>query len=165
MDTEHKVQEIFPTPFWIVDLDHETSAQLNCELLHSIRALTDPKPPLEVGGNWQTEPTLHEYREFVQIIAIIPEAAKGALDFLRIDYRDFEITSCWASINPTSGKNSYHTHPNNYPSGVYYVAVPEAPTTSDSETPVFRRPRFCRRSRRATNTTAIILRCRSRRAA
>ncbi len=56
---------------------------------------------------------------------LVRNAATTALEFLQIEYDDFEITSCWANINPTGGKNSSHTHPNNYLSGVYYVAVPE----------------------------------------
>ena len=36
------------------------------------------------------------------------------------------ITGCWANINPPSAYHPTHNHPNNYPGGVYYVAVPEA---------------------------------------
>ena len=125
MVADLKVQEIYPTPLWIVDFDRETSTRLNRDLLQSIHALTEPKPPLKVGGNWQTDPTLHEHREFDELLKLIRKAAKGALDFLQIAYEDFEITSCWANINPTGGKSSSHAHPNNYLSGVYYVAVPK----------------------------------------
>ncbi len=120
-----EVRELFPTPLWIVDFDHETSDRLNRDLLQRIDALTEPRSPLKVGGSWQTDPTLHERPEFDELLKLIRKFAKGALDFLQIEYDDFEITGCWANINPTGGKNSSHTHPNNYLSGVYYVAVPE----------------------------------------
>lgn len=35
------------------------------------------------------------------------------------------ITGCWANINPPGSYHPTHNHPNNYLSGVYYVAVPE----------------------------------------
>lgn len=124
MDANVSIQEIFPTPLWIVDFDAAESAWLNIDLLKSIHALTDPKPALKVGESWQTDPDLHERAEFAQLVGLIQEASNNVLDFLEIDYEAFTITSCWANINPTGGKNSAHTHPNNYLSGVYYVAVP-----------------------------------------
>lgn len=135
MVTDLKVQEIYPTPLWILDLDQKTSTLLNRDLSKSINALTDPKPPLQVGGSWQTDPNLHESREFSELNKLIRNAAKSALDFLQIEYEDFEITSLWANINPTGGKNSSHTHPNNYLSGVYYVAVPKGTGSIDFKDP------------------------------
>lgn len=119
------VQEIFPTPLWIVDLDAATREPLNRHLLETIYALTAPRRALPPGGSWQTDPTLHTRPEFADFAGIVTKAAKGALDFLALDYPGFVITGCWANINPTGGKNSSHTHPNNYLSGVYYAAVPE----------------------------------------
>ena len=51
----------------------------------------------------------------------IKNGAAAVLDFLDIEYEKFEITGCWANINPTGGVNTPHTHPNNFLSGVYYV--------------------------------------------
>lgn len=124
MATELKVQEIFPTPLWLVDLDRETGARLNAQLLKSIHELIDPRPAIGVGGSWQTDPILQDLAEFADLMTLIRKGAKSALDFLQVEYDDFEITSAWANINPTGGKNSSHTHPNNYLSGVYYVSVP-----------------------------------------
>src|SRR3546814_7314988 len=36
----------------------------------------------------------------------------------------FEVTGCWANINPQTGMNPAHMHPNNFLSGVYYVSLP-----------------------------------------
>src|SRR5262249_8963257 len=33
-------------------------------------------------------------------------------------------TGCWANINPPGAYHPMHHHPNNYLSGVYYVAIP-----------------------------------------
>jgi uncharacterized protein (TIGR02466 family) len=135
MVAELKVQEIYPTPLWLMDLDEKTRTRLNRDLLKKIHALTEPKPVLPVGGSWQTDPMLQELSEFEELLGLIRKAAKGALDFLQVDYDDFEITSCWANINPTGGKNSSHTHPNNYLSGVYYVAVPKGTGSIDFKDP------------------------------
>jgi len=110
---------------WIADLDDSTREPLNRHLLTTIEALIEPREPLGVGGSWQTDPTLHRRAEFSDFLAIVLKTAKGALEFLDVDYEGFECTGCWANINPTGGKNSSHTHPNNYLSGVYYVAVPD----------------------------------------
>ncbi len=120
-----KVQEIFPTPLWIVDLDDATREPLNRHLMKTIYALIEPREPVGTGGSWQTDPTLHERTEFSDFMAFVSKTAKGALKVLDIDHEGFQCTGCWANINPTGGKNTSHTHPNNYLSGVYYVAVPE----------------------------------------
>ncbi len=119
------VQEVFPTPLWIADLDEAIGEPLNRRLLKTIHELIEPREPLGTGGSWQTDPTLHERAEFADFMTVVLKTAKGALEFLDLDYEGFECTACWANINPTGGKNSSHTHPNNYLSGVYYVAVPE----------------------------------------
>jgi hypothetical protein len=54
----------------------------------------------------------------------VRKAGTAALAFLDLKNRDFDITGCWANINPTGGLNSPHTHPNNFLSGVYYVSLP-----------------------------------------
>ena len=120
-----KVEAIFPTPLWIVDLKPEVYRQMNTELVQAISRLIEPRPALGVGGTWQTDPILHEHEEFGGFISVMCDAIRGALAFLEIDYQDFEITGCWANINPHGGLNSSHNHPNNYISGVYYVSVPK----------------------------------------
>lgn len=118
------VQELFPTPLWICDLTEAHHRRLNADLKARIEALIEPRPAIELGSTWQTDPILHRLPEFADFIAIVEGAARGALEFLGLRYDSFEITGCWANVNPQSGLNSSHNHPNNYLSGVYYVAVP-----------------------------------------
>jgi uncharacterized protein (TIGR02466 family) len=119
------VQELFPTPLWVIDLEEEPGQWLNRDLLDKIYSLTEPREPVEIGGSWQTDPILHQLPEFTEFLDVITKTAKGALEFLDVEYGDFAVTGCWANINPPGGKNSTHKHPNNYISGVYYVSVPE----------------------------------------
>ncbi|MFO1056580.1 MAG: TIGR02466 family protein [Dongiaceae bacterium] len=118
------VQELFPTPLWICDLAEQHRARINADLKARIAALIEPRPPIEVGGTWQTDPILHRMPEFAEFAGLVEGAARGAFRFLGISYDSFEITGCWANVNPPGGLNSSHNHPNNYLSGVYYVEVP-----------------------------------------
>jgi len=118
------VQEFFPTPIWIVDLQPAFAEAFNKRLLAEIERLTGERKPIGVGGTWQTDPNMQELPEFAELTGLLRKAVKASLDFMQVDYRDFAITGCWANFNPTGGLNSAHTHPNNYVSGVYYVRTP-----------------------------------------
>lgn len=120
-----EVKDIFPTPLWVADLPPEKAKSLNDELRRLIYDLTEPRGELPPGSNWQTDPILHQRPEFKEFCHLVRQAAKGALNFLQVEYEGFDITGCWANINPKGGLNSAHTHPNNYLSGVYYVSLPE----------------------------------------
>lgn len=120
-----QVKDIFPTPVWVVDLAEDKARSFNAELKRTIYELTEPRREIPVGGTWQTEPMLQKRPEFAEFCQMVRQAAKGALSFLEVRYDDFEITGCWANINPKGGLNSAHTHPNNFLSGVYYVSLPE----------------------------------------
>jgi uncharacterized protein (TIGR02466 family) len=119
------VQELFPTPVWICDLAEDSFRPLNRQLLQAIRELIEPRPPIEIGSTWQTDPVLHRLEPFAPFTGIVTTAARAALEFLGLGAPRFEITGCWGNINPKGGMNSSHTHPNNFLSGVYYVALPE----------------------------------------
>ncbi len=119
------VKDIFPTPIWVADLDPAKAAALNQRLAGEIYRLTEPRAPVPIGGTWQTDPVLHQRPEFAEFTRLVQQAARAALDFLKIKYNGIEITGCWANINPFGGQNSPHLHPNNFLSGVYYVALPD----------------------------------------
>ena len=123
------VQELFPTPLWICDLTEAHHRRLNADLKARIERLIEPRPAIELGSTWQTDPILHQLPQFADFIAIVEGAARGAFEFLGLSYESFEITGCWANVNPQGGLNSSHNHPNNYLSGVYYLRThPDANT-------------------------------------
>ncbi|MFQ5776026.1 MAG: 2OG-Fe(II) oxygenase family protein [Kiloniellaceae bacterium] len=117
-------QPLFPSTIWIHEVKPDVAAPLNDRLARTIDRLISPKPPRGPGQTWQTEARLHRLEEFRDLVAIFKAAAKGVLDRLEVDYGEFEITGCWANVNPTGGVHPAHNHPNNYLSGVYYVQVP-----------------------------------------
>lgn len=118
------VQEFFPTPIWIVDLEPEFAKGFNARLMTNIERLTGSRPPVAPGATLQTDPDMQNRPEFAELTTLLRQAVSGGLEFMQIDYREFAITGCWANFNPPGGLNSAHTHPNNYLSGVYYVRTP-----------------------------------------
>ncbi len=118
-------EHLFPSPIWIHDVKPEIAGPLNARLIDELDRLIAVKPPRAPGETWQTEATLHERPAFKELADIFRSAAKGVLDRLEIQYGPFEITGCWASMNPKGGIHPAHNHPNNYLSGVYYLQIPE----------------------------------------
>ncbi|HET6160370.1 MAG TPA: TIGR02466 family protein [Dongiaceae bacterium] len=118
------VKDLFPTPIWLADVDPDLAARLNPELETAIKELIEPRPQIPIGSTWQTAPVLHRHERFGEFCGLVRKAGAAAIAFLDLKHRDFEITGCWANINPTGGLNSPHTHPNNFLSGVYYVSLP-----------------------------------------
>ena len=129
------VQEFFPTPIWLVDLEPAFAAQFNSRLLADIERMTLPRPPIPAGSTWQTDPDMHTRPQFKELTDLLRKGVKAALEFLQVEYRDFTITGCWANFNPAGGLNSAHTHPNNYISGVYYVSTPAGADTIEFTDP------------------------------
>jgi len=115
------VREIFPTPVWVVDLKPDAAKVLNAHLVAEIERLISPRPKVPPGSNWQTDPILHTLPAFGEFIAFVETAARGVLNFLKLDHMQMVITGCWANINPPGAYHPMHHHPNNYLSGVYYA--------------------------------------------
>ena len=128
MIEKQEVQEIFPTPLWVVDLQPAAAAQLNAKLKAEIERLIAPRPIIPPGSNWQTPQDLHTRPAFAEFVRLVENAARGVARFLQVDQYPMAITGCWANINPRGAYHPMHHHPNNYLSGVYYVAVP-SPTS------------------------------------
>ena len=126
MIEKQEVQEIFPTPLWIVDLQPAAAVALNAKLKAEIERLIAPRPKIPAGSNWQTPQDLHTKPAFAEFVKLVETAARGVARFLQVDQYPMDITGCWANVNPPGSYHPMHHHPNNYLSGVYYVAVPSS---------------------------------------
>ena len=124
MIEKQEVQELFPTTIWIVDLKPAEAAPFNAKLKAEIEKIISPRPKVPAGSNWQTPQNLHTRPAFVEFVKLVETAARGVARFLQVDQHPMTITGCWANINPPGAYHPTHNHPNNYLSGVYYVAVP-----------------------------------------
>ena len=126
MIEKQEVQELFPTTIWIVDLKAAEAASFNARLKAEIETIISPRPKVPAGSNWQTPQDLHTRPAFADFVKLVETAARGVARFLQVDQHPMTITGCWANINPPGAYHPTHNHPNNYLSGVYYVAVPES---------------------------------------
>jgi uncharacterized protein (TIGR02466 family) len=64
------------------------------------------------------------------------------------------VTGCWANINPPGAYHPVHHHPNNYLSGVYYVAIPDSGSRIDFQDPRNQASMIMPKPRQYTKLTA-----------
>src|SRR6186997_2772540 len=98
MIEKQEVQEIFPTPLWIVDLKPAEAAALNARLKAEIEKLIAPRPKVPAGSNWQTPQDLHKRAAFAEFVKLVEMAARGVARFLQVDQYPMVITGCWGNI-------------------------------------------------------------------
>ena len=127
---ESRVLSMFPTCVWVHDLQPADIETVNGQILPVIREelaqLSDTFNDIsERSGladpRWSLSAPWLDYDNdgFASL------ATRGVLDFLKIDYREFQITGCWANVNPQGSSHRVHHHPNNYLAGVYYAQAPD----------------------------------------
>ena len=71
MIEKQEVQEIFPTPLWIVDLQPAAAANLNAKLKAEIERLIAPRSKVPAGSNWQTPQDLHTRPAFAEFAKLV----------------------------------------------------------------------------------------------
>ena len=122
---------MFPTLVWKIQLRAKLHEAMDAKILAALARMRRDAPQLASGQGWQSEQTLHELEEFLDLISCVDKAAKSVLRFLRIGYNAVEITGCWATVLGKGAVHRAHSHPNNFLSGVYYVRThPGADTIS-----------------------------------
>ena len=114
---------MFPTFVWKVSLRSELRDAMDSTMLAALARMRRDLPALEPGQGWQSEQTLHQRAEFLELVSCVSQVAKTILGFLRIGDEAFEITGCWATVLAKGAMHRVHSHPNNFLSGVYYVRV------------------------------------------
>jgi uncharacterized protein (TIGR02466 family) len=135
---DSRVVSMFPTCVWVHDLKPADIESVNGQILPAIRALLAEQDQAAAEDNAirQTRHDLQNDERFQGLLAFARRAAQGVLDFMQVDHSGFQITGCWANINPQGSSHRPHSHPNNYLSGVYYAQVPD-----ESDGLVFHEPR------------------------
>ena len=130
-----QVISMFPTLVWKTQFKTKFYETINKSIVKKLNEMTKSIPKLIPDESWQSEQTLHTLEEFQELFASVNSTASGVLEFLRIGYDAFEITSCWANINTQGTGHRIHSHPNNFLSGVYYVQIPEGANTINFHDP------------------------------
>ncbi len=128
-----EVLPLFPTFVWKTQLAPHVRQPLNDRLSHVLAALA---PPLGTGQAWQSQPRLHELAELLELSEYVIDATHAVLEFLKVGYREVEVTAGWATINAPGRGHPKHAHPNSFLSGIYYVQ-----TQSGADTINFHDPR------------------------
>jgi uncharacterized protein (TIGR02466 family) len=126
---EPTIEELFPSPVWIVKLNAADVERLSSPLMAKIERLREATGTIKQGVSWQTRNDLQEDPDLEDLKVVIREATTQVLNSLEIEYDSFLITGLWANIQSLGGKHPSHSHPNNYLSGVYYLRVPEGENT------------------------------------
>lgn len=126
MFTETNIVNIFPIPVWVHRLGPEQAESVNGAALGLIDTLKAEAPDGAAGRHWQSPNDLQNRPELAELNGYMNTAAAGILDYLNVEYGSFLITGCWANVMPQGAPpQRSHSHPNNFLSGVYYVALPE----------------------------------------
>lgn len=130
-----EVVRLFPTFVWKCQLRSEVCQAIDAAILGWLDRMRRGLPPLDPGTAWQSGAGLHKCEELRTLVSCIHTAVEQVLDFLRIDYRTFQITGCWVNVNAPGAAHKMHAHPNNFLSGVYYVQVQEGADTINFHDP------------------------------
>jgi uncharacterized protein (TIGR02466 family) len=112
---------MFPTLLWKILVKPELRDAIDAKILATLGSMRRDLPRLESGHGWQSEQTLHDRKEFQDLVACVDNATRSILRFLQIGHDAFEITGCWATVLARGAAHKAHSHPNNYLSGAYYV--------------------------------------------
>src|SRR5260370_33179019 len=97
MIKKQEVQEISPTPLWVVDLQPAAAATLNAKLKAEIERLIAPRPKVPAGSNWQTPQDLHTKPAFAEFVKLVETAARGCARFLQIHHDPTDIPGSWSN--------------------------------------------------------------------
>ena len=126
MTTESEFEDadlvsVFPTFIWNFQLKRARFEPLNAGILNVLAKERRALAPLERGESWQFSNVLHEEKASRGLVLTIEEGVRHAFEFLKVGYRNFTVTGCWANVNAPGTSHGMHSHPNNFLSGVYYV--------------------------------------------
>lgn len=120
-----KALSLFPTTLWLFQVPTEASRRINSELRTRLNELIAQASDENHEGGWQTEHDLHTLPEMQELTGHFMNAVNEVLGDVATKNRNVAITGCWANIGPPGTGHDSHTHPNNFLSAVYYVAVPQ----------------------------------------
>ncbi len=127
------VLSMFPTLVWKMRLEAELVEAVNEKILGVLGKSRDAESGQNKG--WQSSQDLHELEELAELMACVRDAVRMVLRFLKVGFDEFEVTGCWANVNPQGADHKIHSHPNNFLSGVYYVKTPSGADTINFHDP------------------------------
>ncbi len=130
-----EIISMFPTFVWQSMIEEEIYQTMNKDIVTKLETLRQTSPEVDLNVSWQSAGDLHKFTEFKELMSLIRETTESVFSFLKVGYEGFEITGCWANMNAPGGTHKIHSHPNNFLSGVYYVATDEGADTVNFHDP------------------------------
>ena len=115
------VLRMFPTFVWKAELEPGVCRGLNESIILRLEQIRRSDAKTAPDQSWQSGHNLFQREEFHELANYVHEAVRHVLDFLKIGEVEFQISGCWANMNPPNAAHGRHNHPNNFLSGVYYV--------------------------------------------
>ena len=129
------VLRMFPTFVWKADLNPDVHQSLDENIVRALDHIRRDEPELAPGQAWQSDQALHKLDAFRDLVCCINDTVDSLLGHLRVGTRAFDITALWANISMPGAGHRMHCHPNNFLSGVYYVATHEGANTINFHDP------------------------------
>ncbi|WNJ99937.1 TIGR02466 family protein [Thalassospiraceae bacterium LMO-JJ14] len=131
-NVERSIEAFFPLPIHFAQ--YKNPEKFNEKLTQACHAIRDKTPNSlpEASSNdhystlWSGF-SLLDQPGFEDLRAFIVQEANLYADFLRFDTKThpLKLTDSWVNIHGHGHSQEPHVHPNNFISGVYYVAKPE----------------------------------------
>jgi uncharacterized protein (TIGR02466 family) len=134
-DEAPDVLRMFPSCVWKVDLKPDAHQILDEYIVTALELIRRNEPALAPGHGWQSDQALHKLDEFHDMASCIKDTVDSVLDQLKVSYRAFDITALWANISMPGAEHRMHCHPNNFLSGVYFIATHGGPIPLTSTIP------------------------------
>lgn len=103
-----------------LDIDNQSLKDLSYQLKNQ-----SPGRHFSNMGGWQSNfiDTMPEVKNLIEQINLRLEALREIINFK--PQFDLKVETMWININSPYSYNTFHTHPNSYISGSYYVEVPQ----------------------------------------
>ena len=118
-----KLQGIFITPILTTQVKDDYNLVEKLYDLKKRDSVGDPKSNVK---GWHSKDDLYAHEDFKEITQDIIFHSQECFDALNVERKyGPEMTGLWGMINPPGARNTVHTHPLNYLSGVLYLKVPK----------------------------------------
>ncbi|HLF29509.1 MAG TPA: 2OG-Fe(II) oxygenase family protein [Xanthomonadales bacterium] len=118
-----EILSLFPTCVWKFQLTSGFHHRISSKILQVLNQINPDLAEIPPRGSWQSQQDLHNREQLLDLVSCIHSTAQTVLKFLKVGYNALEITGCWVNINASGAAHAMHSHPNNFLSGIYYVAT------------------------------------------
>lgn len=120
-------EQWWPTNIYFKDVDNHT--EINKDLKKNILKLKkkDNGVIRSNKNGWHSKTDLNKNSQYKIICDEIMKVASSISKTEGFSFKTnhIDIDNMWANVNPKYSYNKFHTHPNSFFSGVYYIQVPK----------------------------------------